>query len=107
MSFIERLKERWHIESTFQVLIILVVFACTGFTSLYAKKFVFDWLGITDAFPFWQRALIWSLTIFPLYNLFLYIYGVIFGQRKFFTWFLKKMFSRFIPGMKTPAKEKD
>jgi hypothetical protein len=105
MSIINKLKTRWGIESTFQVFVILIVFACTGFTALYAREFVFDLLGVTDEFPFWQRALIWLATIFPLYNVFLYIYGTIFGQREFFTLFLKKMFGRFIPSKKEEAKK--
>lgn len=105
MSVIDRLKARWGIENTFQVFIILIVFACTGFTALYAREFVFDLLGVTDEFPFWQRALIWVVTILPLYNVFLYIYGTIFGQRKFFTWFLKKTFGRLIPSRKNHSKK--
>ena len=105
MSLIDKLKSRWGIESTFQVIVILIVFACTGFTALYAREFVFDLLGVTNEFPFWQRALIWIVTILPLYNLFLYIYGTIFGQRKFFTLFLKKTLGRLIPGKKTSKKE--
>lgn len=105
MSVIDKLKTRWGIENTFQVFIILIVFACTGFTALYAREFVFSLLGVTDEFPFWQRALIWIVTILPLYNVFLYIYGIIFGQRKFFTWFLKKTFGRLIPGKKESAKK--
>lgn len=105
MSLIDKLKSRWGIESTSQVIVILIVFACTGFTALYAREFVFDLLGVTDELPFWQRALIWVVTILPLYNLFLYIYGTIFGQREFFTLFLKKTFGRLIPGKKTSKKE--
>jgi hypothetical protein len=104
MAVIDKLKSRWGIESTSQVFVILIVFACTGFTALYAREFVFELLGITEDFPFWQRAVIWTLTILPLYNVFLYIYGTIFGQRKFFTWFLKKTFGRIIPGVKQPSK---
>jgi len=104
MIVIDRLKSRWGIESTFQVLIILVVFACTGFTALYAKEFVFDLLGVTEEFPYWQRVLIWIVTILPLYNVFLFVYGTIFGQRKFFTWFLKKTFGRLIPNKSEPSK---
>lgn len=105
MSIIDKLKLRWGIESSFQVIVILIVFACTGFTALYAREFVFDLLGVTNDFPFWQRALIWIVTILPLYNLFLYIYGTIFGQREFFTLFLKKTLGRLIPGKKTTKKE--
>ncbi|HCI69961.1 MAG TPA: prolipoprotein diacylglyceryl transferase [Balneola sp.] len=105
MGIIDKLKARWGIKSTFQVFIILIVFACTGFTALFAREFVFDLLGVTDEFPFWQRALIWIVTILPLYNLFLYIYGVLFGQREFFTLFLKKTLGRIIPGKKNTAKK--
>lgn len=105
MSLIDKLKSRWGIESSFQVIVILIVFACTGFTALYAREFVFGLLGVTNEFPFWQRALIWVVTILPLYNLFLYIYGTIFGQREFFTLFLKKTLGRLIPGKKTSKKE--
>ncbi len=104
MNLVDRLKKRWHIESNWQVLIILIVFSCTGFTAMYAKEFIFDILGITPELPFWLRALIWVVTILPLYNLLLIIYGTIFGQRKFFWWFLKKTFSRFVPGNSKVAK---
>ncbi|RNC83847.1 MAG: prolipoprotein diacylglyceryl transferase [Balneola sp.] len=93
----EKLKLRWNIESNWQIVVILVVFSCTGFSAVFAKKFVFEMLGITSDMPFWFRALVWLLTILPIYNFLLIIYGTIFGQRRFFWWFLKKSFSRFIP----------
>ena len=34
----EKLKKRWNIESNTQVLVILVVFAVTGSTTVYVKK---------------------------------------------------------------------
>ena len=52
MGIIDKLKARWGIKSTFQVFIILIVFACTGFTALFAREFVFDLLGVTDEFPY-------------------------------------------------------
>lgn len=97
MNIIQKLKKRWGIENTLQVFIILIVFACTGFTALYARKLVFYLLGVPPEMPFWQRALIWIVTILPLYNVLLYIYGTIFGQRVFFTNFLKKTMGRLIP----------
>lgn len=104
MEIIEKLKKRWGIESTLQVIIILIVFSCTGFTALYARKFVFYLLGIPPEWPFWARALVWTFTILPLYQVFLYIYGVIFGQREFFTLFLKRTFGRMIPKKKKAPK---
>ncbi len=102
MSIIQKLKQRWGIERTSQVVIIMIVFACTGFTVLYAKELVFDLLDITPAgYPFWQRALLWVITVLPLYNVLLYLYGVLFGQREFFTLFLKKSIGRLIPHKKS------
>lgn len=98
MNLIDRLKKRWQIESNWQVLIILIVFACTGFSAMYAKRFIFDLLGVSPDLPFWIRTIIWLVTILPLYNVLLIIYGTIFGQRKFFWWFLQKTFGRFVPG---------
>tara|TARA_R110000868_G_scaffold235273_8_gene489127 strand:- start:32930 stop:33253 length:324 start_codon:yes stop_codon:yes gene_type:complete len=97
MNLIDKLKNRWQIESNLQVIIILIVFACTGTTAMYAKEFVFNLLGVTPELPFWLRIIIWIVTILPLYNVLLFIYGTLFGQRKFFTWFLKKTFGRFLP----------
>lgn len=97
MNIIEKLKQRWGIERTSQILIIMLVFACAGFTIVYAKKLVFNMLGVTPAYPFWERALLWLVTVVPLYYVILYSYGIIFGQRDFFTFFLKKSVGRFIP----------
>lgn len=105
MSFIEKLKNRWGIESTFQIIMILVVFTCTGFTAVYARRLVFHVLGVPPEWPIWAQGLVWIFTILPLYNVLLYIYGVIFGQRVFFTHFLKKMFGRMLPKESDSPKE--
>lgn len=97
MNLINKLKARWHIDSNWQVIVILIVFGCTGTTAMYAKEFVFELLGVTPNLPLWLRTIIWIVTILPLYNVLLIIYGTLFGQRKFFWWFLKKTFGRFLP----------
>jgi hypothetical protein len=83
MNLVDRLKKRWQIESNWQVFIILIVFSCTGFTAMYAKEFVFNILGVTPDLPLWLRILIWVVTILPLYNLLLIMYGTLFGQKIF------------------------
>lgn len=103
MTILEKLKNRWQIESNSQVFIILIVFACTGSTAVYVKEFVFSALGITPEMSVWFRVFIWLITILPIYNVLLIIYGTLFGQRKFFWWFLKKTFGRFIPKKKEEA----
>ena len=98
MQLLQKLKSRWEITSNWQILVILFVFACTGFTALYARRFVFYILGIIESDPFWLKALVWLVTIFPLYNIFLLAYGTLFGQFEFFWAFFKKTIYRMIPG---------
>jgi hypothetical protein len=100
MSFFEKLKKRWHIESNIQIVLILIVFAITGFSAVYAKEFIFEWLGVDPEWPFWVRALIWLVTILPTYNVLLLFYGTVFGQQAFFWGFVKKSVGRLFNGRK-------
>ncbi len=93
----EKLKTRWGINSNVEILIIMIVFSCTGFTALYARKFVFGLLGITEGDPFWFKTIIWLITILPLYNVFLLMYAALFGQFDFFWKFFKKTMKHFVP----------
>lgn len=95
-NFIDRLKERWGINSTTQVIIILVVFACTGFTVLYAEELIFRLIGIEEPQEWYYRALLFIVITLPLYNIILLVYGFIFGQFRFFWNFEKKFFGRIL-----------
>lgn len=78
-----------------QVLMILIVFACTGFTVLFIKRPLFAyWFPVGDK-PIWASTLYWIL-ILPVYNLFLLLYGFVFGQFPFFWEFEKRFFNRII-----------
>lgn len=98
MKLFEKLKSRWDITSNWQVFVILVVFSLTGFSVVFARRFVFALLGIEEADPFWFKFLIWLITIFPLYNIFLLLYAALLGQFGFFWGYFKKMMKRFVPG---------
>jgi hypothetical protein len=93
-KIINKLKQRWGITSTFQVVIILVVFACTGTSVLWVEALVRNLFGVPpDLYWYWSVALFVVLTL-PLYNLLLLIFGFIFGQFAFFWNFEKKMIRR-------------
>jgi hypothetical protein len=96
----ERFKKKWNIESNLQLVIILIVFAITGSSTLYVRKGIFYLLGITDQTDIWIRTVLYILVIFPAYNAMLLVVGFLFGQFKFAWEFEKKMFRRFIPGKK-------
>lgn len=91
--WIERLKSRWNLTSTWQVIIILIVFACTGTTVLIIKKPLFAMWFPDGEKPLWAT-ITYFILILPVYNLFLLFYGFVFGQFRFFWEFEKKFFTR-------------
>jgi hypothetical protein len=96
----EKLKERWGITSNIQLIVIFIVFAITGSSSVYVAKPFLNLIGLEwEQFPntWWGNVLYWTLRIlliFPFYQVLLVIYGWLFGQFKFFWTFEKKMLSR-------------
>jgi hypothetical protein len=91
-SFLKTLQDRWHLQSVKQVLIILLVFACTG-SSVVLLKHAF---GISNQSPSNVR-LTFYIAVLPIYNVLLLGYGFLFGQFKFFFEFEKRFFSRLNP----------
>ena len=90
-----KLKQRWGIETNFQLTIIFIVFALTGSASAWLSKPFCIWLGITkDDLGFWFTP-VRLLLIFPIYQLLLVLIGFLFGQFKFFWAFEKKILKRF------------
>jgi hypothetical protein len=98
VSFIEKLKNRWHLQSGIQVIVVLIVFACTGYSVILIKHLV----GISAESPVSHRVFFY-LGVLPIYNLMLLGYGFIFGQFKFFLAFEKRFFKR-ISGLFTKQK---
>lgn len=92
-SWMDRLKQRWKLDSAFQVVIVLIVFACTGFTVLFIKKPILTFLA-GPAGNSTTAAILYYIFILPLYNVILLAYGFIFGQFTFFWEFEKRMFGR-------------
>ena len=91
MNWIDRLQKKWNLKNTWQVLVILIVFACTGFTVMFLKQPLYDLAGITEATSAWIKVPYYLLTILPAYQLILLAYGFIFGQFRFFWAFEKRM----------------
>jgi|APTNR8051073442_1049403.scaffolds.fasta_scaffold04447_2 hypothetical protein len=98
-GWIQRLGERWGV-GPWQVLVILLVFACTGTTVLLLKRPVVAYFAGDEQQPVLFTVL-YYLLILPIYNLFLLIYGALFGQFRFFWAFEKRFFNRIL-GRKHP-----
>jgi hypothetical protein len=92
-SWIQKLMHRWKLGSAFQVIIVLVVFACTGFTVLFIKKPILRFLAGEQGETI-TASVIYYLLILPLYNVILLAYGFLFGQFNFFWEFEKRFFNR-------------
>jgi hypothetical protein len=91
----KKLKERWGVNSNKQIVIIFLVFAITGFSSLQLAKPFLTLIGIPDTFqPHWLYRVLRLLLIFPIYQILLVFVGFIFGQFSFFWNFEKKMLER-------------
>src|SRR4051794_34993425 len=93
MSWMQRLKQRWKLGSIFQVVVVLIVFACTGFTVLFIKKPILNYLAGSKG-DSTLATVLYYIFILPLYNLILLAYGFILGQFNFFWEFEKRSFSR-------------
>tara|TARA_B100000902_G_C26963861_1_gene741868 strand:+ start:377 stop:682 length:306 start_codon:yes stop_codon:yes gene_type:complete len=90
-----RLKEKWGIDSNFQLVIILIVFSVTGSIAVWITKPLLDFVGldktILSPWVFWPIRI---SIIFPIYQVLIVIIGALFGQFKFFWNFEKKMLIR-------------
>ena len=89
----EKLKERWNLKNTGQVVIVLIVFAATGFTVMFLKRPVVGFFTENCEQPI-IFSILYYLLILPVYNVILLFYGFVFGQFKFFWEFEKKMWAR-------------
>ena len=98
-SWVEKLQKRWGVSAP-QVFVILLVFACTGFSVMFLKRPIVGFFteGGEKSLLF---SIIYYILILPVYNLILLIYGFIFGQFKFFWEFEKRMLRRLMGKGKT------
>jgi hypothetical protein len=94
-GWIERLRTRWKLKSAGQVVVVLIVFACTGFTVVYLKGPVLRVLAGEPPFSATATILYYAL-ILPIYNIILLAYGFLFGQFRFFWEFEKRFVKRLI-----------
>jgi hypothetical protein len=93
-SIIDKLKTRWQVESALQVVLILIVFSCTGTSVVMLKGPLYHLAGIDASTPAYIRIPFYIFTVLPAYQVLLLAYGFVFGQFRFFWNFEKKTWSR-------------
>lgn len=93
-ELIKKMKKRWGVKSIGGLLLIFFIFAITGMTVLYVRKFVFGWIGLNAQTPLWLEIIAWIAIVFPSYQVLLLFYGLILGQFEFVWNFEKKSLHR-------------
>jgi len=83
-KFIQRLKQKWNINSNWDFCAIMLVFSLAGSSIGFFRKPVFHALGITPETPLWIKIVIYIPLIVPIYQLNLLVYGFLLGQFNFF-----------------------
>lgn len=87
-------KRKWNIRSNWHLLLILLVFAATGFSYLAVKPYVLAFAGYDQIEARWLRVVVYILLAFPVYQAILLSIGGLTGQWSFFWPFVKKMNQR-------------
>jgi manganese efflux pump family protein len=96
MNWFEKLKVRWGISSNWQIVVIFIVFAVTGSSTMKVSRYVVEFVGLnkdtTAWYYFWPLRI---LLITPIYQVLLLFFGFISFQFPFFWKMEKKMLRRF------------
>ncbi len=93
---LQRLKEKWQIESNVQFALILITFSITGSAAAIVRRYLMEFLGLSlEQIGPWAYYPLSILLVFVFYQILLIIVGTLLGQFKFFWAFEKKMLSRF------------
>ena len=96
MSLIKKIKKKWGVKSNFQFVIINLVFAISGFCSLFVSRPLLSLFGINnDSFEWYLYYPLRVLIIFIAYQCTLLIVAFIFGQFNFF-WKQEKKILRYL-----------
>ncbi|MFD2541591.1 DUF6787 family protein [Lacinutrix gracilariae] len=92
----KKLENKWKVTYKWEMIVIFMVFAITGSSSLFVGRPLMKWIGITkenlNITVYWILYIIIGLIF---YQLLLVTFGWLFGQHKFFWEFEKKMLRRF------------
>lgn len=95
-----KLKQRWGIQSNFQLVVILVVFAINGSASAKLGFFLLDCFGMTEANTNGVlRYILMLILVTPIYPFLIMLTGWLFGQSEFFVRFGKNMLNRISFGL--------
>ena len=92
---IKKIKKVLKVKNSFQLFMVMLVFAITGSLSVYVSIFVLNILGLDDEkLNFWIYWFLRILIIFPIYQILLIFIAALMGQFEYFWKFEKKILKR-------------
>lgn len=92
---IEKLKQRWNLKTTWDVVAVLIVFSINGSFAVWVTKPVTAFFGVSpETMNFYLYKLLKFILIFPIYQITLPVVGWFFGKFKWFWEFEKKFLNR-------------
>jgi uncharacterized membrane protein len=86
--FMEKLKKMFKVSSTYQLVVVFIVFGITGSLSLFISDYVLDILEL-------ENLIISIFMVLITYQVLLIIIGTLFGEFEYFWAMEKKILSRF------------
>jgi hypothetical protein len=80
----DRLKQKWGIHSTWQLVAILLAFSLAGSSIVWIRPLLWKLLGFTKETSLWIKVPTYILFVFPTYQVSLLAFGTLLGQFRFF-----------------------
>lgn len=91
----EKIRNFFRVQSNYQLLIINIVFAVTGTSSLFVADYILNYFLVNQEnynnFLYWTTRIIFIL---PVYQFLLLFFGVLFGEFSYFWEMEKKTYNK-------------
>ena len=88
MMFMDKLKKLFRVSSTYQLIVVFIVFGITGSLSLVISAYISDFFNL-------DNIILSIITVLVIYQVLLIIIGTLFGEFDYFWDMEKKILSRF------------
>ena len=86
--FMDKLKNLFRVSSTYQLVVVFIVFGITGSLSLVISAYISDFFNL-------DNIILSIITVLVIYQVLLIIIGTLFGEFDYFWEMEKKIISRF------------
>ncbi len=88
MMFMDKLKNLFRVSSTYQLVVVFIVFGITGSLSLVISAYISDFFNL-------DNIILSIISVLVIYQVLLIIIGTLFGEFDYFWDMEKKILSRF------------